>query len=60
MPLAEPPPRESRFGSPLKLSRSLSDEEFLHLTRTSDGFHRDTLASAARLAGRQARQRLTR
>jgi aryl-alcohol dehydrogenase-like predicted oxidoreductase len=36
---------------------ALSDEEFLHLTRTSDGFHRDTLASAARLAGRQARQR---
>ncbi len=38
----------------------LSDEEFLHLTRTSDGFHREILASAARVAGRQARTRLGR
>jgi aryl-alcohol dehydrogenase-like predicted oxidoreductase len=36
----------------------LSDEEFLHLSHASDSFHRDTLASAARLAGRRARRLL--
>jgi aryl-alcohol dehydrogenase-like predicted oxidoreductase len=36
----------------------LSDEEFLHLAQASDGFHRDHLASAARLAGRRARRLL--
>jgi aryl-alcohol dehydrogenase-like predicted oxidoreductase len=36
----------------------LSDEEYLHLTQASDGFHRDNLASAARMAGRRARRLL--
>jgi aryl-alcohol dehydrogenase-like predicted oxidoreductase len=36
----------------------LADDEFLHLTQASDSFHRDTLASAARLAGRRARRLL--
>lgn len=36
----------------------LADDEYLHLTQASDGFHRETLASAARLAGRRARRLL--
>ncbi len=36
----------------------LSDEEFLHLVQASDTFHRDILASAARMAGRRARRLL--
>jgi aryl-alcohol dehydrogenase-like predicted oxidoreductase len=36
----------------------LADDEYLHLTQASDGFHRQTVASAARLAGRRARRLL--
>lgn len=34
----------------------LADDEYLHLTQASDSFHRETLASVARLAGRRARR----
>jgi aryl-alcohol dehydrogenase-like predicted oxidoreductase len=33
----------------------LADDEYLHLSRTAEGFHRDTVVSAARLAARRAR-----
>jgi aryl-alcohol dehydrogenase-like predicted oxidoreductase len=36
----------------------LGDDEFLHLSQAADAFHRDSVASAARLAGRQARRLL--
>ncbi|HZD01828.1 MAG TPA: aldo/keto reductase [Actinomycetes bacterium] len=36
----------------------LGDDEFLHLSQAADDFHRDTVASATRLAGRRARSLL--